>query len=321
MFGTILNKGACLALVLPAVAAMPAMAQEFPERDIDVVLHAGSGGGTDITTRQVLGAASESLGAQLEILPKQGGNGIVALSYMETVEPDGYTIFTLTASHLAAIARGEADFTMEDITCLARMTDDPQYLMVATDKYESAEQMIEDVMSRSVRIGGAEIGGTDHIAIASFARRLGEDFEYTYVPFDAAPATGAALVNGDIDFATINYSEARSMIDAGRIEPILVLAAERQDVLPDVPTAREIGIDSIFSSLRAIAAPSAVPQDRQDKLAAAFAAGMQTENYRAYLEDIGLPPSTIGTAEQCNEQLTSMYADTAAAMEAIGFIE
>lgn len=320
MFGTTL-KGACFALAIPTVIAAPAAAQDYPDRPVDVVLHAGSGGGTDITTRQVLSGASEALGAELKILPKQGGNGIVALSYMETVEPDGYAVMTLTASHLAAIARGETSFKIDDITCLARMTDDPQYLMVAAGKYESAEAMIEDVSSRSVRIGGAEIGGTDHIAIASFSRRLGEDFDYTYVPFDAAPATGAALVNGDVDFATINYSEARSMIDAGRIEPILVLAAERQEVLPDVPTAREIGIDSIFSSLRAIAAPSAVPQDRQDKLAAAFEAGMKTDGYSKYLADIGLSASTIGTAEQCNEQLTSMYADTAAAMEAIGFIE
>ncbi|MBF9035894.1 hypothetical protein HKCCE2091_16725 [Rhodobacterales bacterium HKCCE2091] len=321
MFGTTMKR-ACFGLALPAAAlGGAAWAQDFPERGVDVVLHAGSGGGTDITTRQVLPGASEAFGQGFEILPKQGGNGIVALSYMETVEPDGYTVMTLTASHLAAIARGETEFTMDDITCLARMTDDPQYLMTAAGRYESAEAMIEDVTSRPVRIGGAEIGGTDHIAVASFARRLGEGFDYTYVPFDAAPATGAALVNGDIDFATINYSEARSMIDAGRIEPVLVLAADRQEALPDVPTAREVGIESIFSSLRAIATLSAVPEDRQALLSDAFLAGMETEAYTTYLADIGLPPSTIGDADACNEQLSSMYTDTADALEAIGFIE
>ncbi|WP_319532707.1 tripartite tricarboxylate transporter substrate-binding protein [uncultured Cohaesibacter sp.] len=297
-----------------------ASAEDFPSQKLDVVLHASAGGGTDITLRQVMPGTEKALGQRIEVLSKRGGNGVVSLKYLEHAKPDGYTAFTLTASHLAAIISGKTSFTLDDLYCLARLTNDPQYFMAKTGKFSSAEDMIKDITSRPIKIGGDAVGGTDHLSVASFSSKMPESFDYTYVPFDGAPGTAAALVNGDIDLGVVNYSEAIPMIEGGRIEPVMVLADERQDVAPNVPTAKELGINSTYSSLRDIMTLTAVPEDRRKILSEAFYAGTQTEGFQKYLKEIGLSGKTVAASEACNAQLKVMYDDTAAAMKAIGLL-
>ena len=311
----ILGAGACIGVSLVAVHAE----DKFPGKDIDVVLHAGVGGGTDIALRSVIPGFGEALGQRVNVLPKPGGNGVVSLKYMAEQPADGYTLMTLTASHFAAMAAGKSSWQFSDITCVGRLTDDVEFLMAKKGKYASAKELVADITSRPIKIGGAQIGGTDHIAVASLARKMPEGFKYTYIPFKAAPEIGAALVKGDVDVGTINYSEAQSMIDSGLIVPMLALSKERQAAQPDVPTSYELGIEAAFSSLRAIAMSSKVPQDRQKVLSEALVKGMQSDTYQNYLKGNGLDANTTADQEKCNAQLKGIYDDTAAALKEIGF--
>lgn len=309
-----------------AVAALVigggALAQDkFPSKQIDVVLHAGAGGGTDITVRTVLPDAEKALGVNMVILNKQGGNGVVAMKYMEQQPGDGYQLMTLTASHLAAIIRGKVDMKLQDISCLVRLTDDPQYIVAKKGRFESTDAMLKYIKSNSVKIGGAQVGGTDHMAVASFARKVEGGLKYDYVPFKGAPEIGAGLIKGDIDIGMGNYSELESMIDANEIETVLVMSPERQDVQPDTPTAKEKGIDASFSSIRAIGTLSKVPADRKKILEDGLVKAMEGETYQKYLSGIGLSPKTTSGAAKCDAQLVQLFDDTAASLKELGFVK
>ena len=196
--------------------------------------------GTDVTIRTVMVDAKKLFGQDMILINKQGGNGVVALKYMEQQPGDGYQIMSMTASHLAAIITGKVNTKLKDITCLARLTDDPQFFVAKKGKYDSADAMLKDIQSRPIKIGGAQVGGTDHLAVAAFARQL-EGLKYTYVPFKGAPEIAAGLVKGDIDLGMGNFSEMEPMIQANDIATVMVLSDERLKAQPDTPTAKEKG--------------------------------------------------------------------------------
>ena len=84
-------------------------------RPIDVVTHASPGGGTDATARAVVRGAREALDADMSVLPRTGGGGVVAMTYVNNRPRDGHTVLAITPTHLFAIARGQGPLTIDDL--------------------------------------------------------------------------------------------------------------------------------------------------------------------------------------------------------------
>jgi putative tricarboxylic transport membrane protein len=123
-----LGAGASL-LVVGAVSAQ----EQFPSETINVVTHAGPGGGTDITTRMMMLRGRSEFDQDMVVVSKTGGSGAAALQYLKNVECDGHTIMTLTQSHLLQIAQGKVPVTIDEVVGLARATLDPQLIAVRAD--------------------------------------------------------------------------------------------------------------------------------------------------------------------------------------------
>src|SRR3546814_8639593 len=91
--------GALLAAAVATVAGAPG-AQAFPEREIEVIVNYGAGGGTDLSTRVLADAAAKILGQPLRIVNRAGGSGTVGPTFVATAKPDGYTIGVASFSPL-----------------------------------------------------------------------------------------------------------------------------------------------------------------------------------------------------------------------------
>jgi len=313
--------GASVALAVGLVAG-PAVAQEkFPSKPINIVTHSGAGGGTDVSVRMMLLQARGELEQDLVVVSKIGGSGVVALNYVDGQPRDGYTIMALTPSHLAAIVQGKVKVKFEDLVGIARMTDDPQYLMVKKGKYPSAQAMMEAAAKGKVKIGGTHVGSVDHIAISSFAKRVKEGFNFDYVPYKGGAHIATALIGGDIDIGVVNYSEADAQVQAGELEPILSLTRVRGTITPNTVAAGELGIPVKMSTVRGVVALKGVPQDRLDILASALVASMKDPVYQAYLKSIGLGPESVVGAKEWSEQLKDLYEETETSMKELGFVK
>ena len=123
---------------------------KFPSKTINVVTHAGPGGGTDITTRMMMLRGRRVLKQDLQVVSKRGGSGSKALIYANGQKRDGYTIMTITASHLYSIIRGKTPVKVEDLVGLARATDDPQIISVPA---KSNIKNIKDLIAASEKAG------------------------------------------------------------------------------------------------------------------------------------------------------------------------
>jgi putative tricarboxylic transport membrane protein len=230
-----LGAGASL-LVVGAVNAQ----EQFPSETINVVTHAGPGGGTDITTRMMMLRGRSAFDQDMVVVSKTGGSGAAALQYLKNVECDGHTIMTLTQSHLLQIAQGKVPVTIDEVVGLARATLDPQLIAVRADsEVESLDDLIEKSKATEggLKWGTTFVGGTDHIAIHNFTKAAG-GIPYTIVPFEGGGDIVTNLVGGDVEVGILNYAEGEAQLNAGELRPVAVLAEERIDSLPDIRPPR-----------------------------------------------------------------------------------
>ncbi|MDX1541233.1 MAG: tripartite tricarboxylate transporter substrate-binding protein, partial [Geminicoccaceae bacterium] len=171
---TIRHGATFLAVAAVTALTAPSFAQEeFPSDTINVVTHAGPGGGTDITTRMMMLRGRRAFDQDMVVVNKRGGSGAAALQYLESTECDGHTIMTLTQSHILQIAQGKVPVEIDDVVGLARATLDPQIITVNA---QSDIQTLDDLIAKSketdggLKWGTTFVGGADHLAIHNFTK-------------------------------------------------------------------------------------------------------------------------------------------------------
>jgi len=312
--------GRCM-LLLVALAATAGGAQEpFPARPIDIVTHASPGGGTDATARSVALGARRALGVDMAVVPRTGGGGIVAMNYVNQRPRDGYTVLSITPTHLFAIARGQGPLKIDDLVAVARATDDPIVVMVRNDSpVQTLEDLLELGRQRPIKWGTTQIGGVDHVAGAVLAQRAGT--QLSVVPFSGGGEIVTNLMGGSVDAAGLNLTEALDQINRGDFRALAVMSEQRLASIPDVPTTVELGYNVVFSTVRGYLVLKGTPEDRIAILEKGILEGMRQQSYLDYLRGSGLDESSIAGREVWAAQVQRMYADARQAMIDLGIIK
>ena len=294
--------------------------EEFPTRPIDVVTHASPGGGTDATARAVVRGAREALDANMSVLPRTGGGGIVAMTYVNNRPRDGHNVLAITPTHLFAIARGQGPLSIDDLVGVARAADDPIVVMVRGDSdIQTLPELIELGRQQSIKWGTTQIGGVDHVAGAILAQLA--ETQLSVVPFSGGGEIVTNLMGGSIDAAGLNLTEALAQIERGDFRALAVMAEERLEILRDVPTTVELGYDVVFSTVRGYLVLNGTPEDHIAILEQGFLEGMQQPAFQAYLEGAGLDAGSVAGREVWDNQVRRLYNDARAAMIALGIIQ
>lgn len=317
---TLVLSAVAMGVALSLTTSSAIAADDFPSQPIEVVTHASAGGGTDTTARMALIRARRELGVDAFVTTKTGGGGSVAMSYVSDKPADGHTVMAITPTHLFTMARGKAPIGIDDIVGVVRTTDDPIVVMVRGDsEFATIEDLIAAGKERSLKWGGTQVGGVDHIAAMSFANATG--VKVAYVPFGGGGEFLTALLGGDIEVAGFNVTETTDQIDAGDLRPLATMAEERASFLPDTPTLPEKGFDVVFSTVRGFVVMRDTPADRIAALEAGFLKAMGHQTYQNYLTGSGLDSSSIANAEVWDRQIRRMYSSAEATMRELGLIQ
>jgi len=315
-----LRKAAiCLSFIAVCVGVSSAHADEFPSKAIEVVTHAGNGGGTDVTTRMMMLRARRELQQDMIIVNKKGGGGAAALEYYKTVPADGYTILTFTVGHAAVVAKGKGGMTIDELRPLARGTDDPQILMTKCGTYESAEDFVAKQKEAPITYGVTHLGNIDDVSAFMFAKKGGMQTP-KMLPFDGGGELATQLVAGAVDAGVLNLAEASAQIEAGEICPTVVLADERMSKIADVPTAKELGIPVSFSTVRGFAVHKDTPDDVAMKIEEALIKSMNHTVYQGFLTSVGLDSTSVAGSDVWGPQIETTVTEMEAALKELGFI-
>ncbi len=315
----LLTFGATAIAGVTAFALTAAAADDYPSKTIEVVTHAGAGGGTDVNSRMMMLRARRVLGADMVVVNKRGGNGAAAMNYFKSRPADGHTIMTFTIGHAITMAKGKTDLKVDEMTPIARGTNDPQILMVncKTSKYKTGEELIAGMKENKLKFGTTNIGGIDHITAYIFAKKGGLK-QPTIVPFKGGGEVSTQLVAGAVDVGTLNLSEAASQVESGDICPLIVLGTDRMKPIPDAKTAQELGIDVVLATVRGFVTHADVEPAKVETLEKGLMEAMKHKVYQAYLESSGLDSSSPADAEAWGQQIKSMIKEFGPALKEMG---
>ncbi len=309
--------GAGAALLAPTVVRAQ---DRFPSRTVEVVTHAGVGGGTDITVRMMMVQAPGEFGQEFTVVNRTAGSGAQALQYLASKPADGHTLLLVTQTHLLSMLRNRSLPQLSDLIPVARATEDPQFVLVRRDSpLRSADELLSAGRARSLRFGGTHVGGVDHVAIFAFGRAANIQ-NPTLVPFRGGGEIVINLVGGNIDVAVVNPAEAEAQLRSGEVRPLMVLSENRLPSARDVPTGKELGINTTAATVRGYCVLKGTPEDRVARLEGGLIRAMAGPIYKGYLENTGQSPDSVAGRQVWGAQLEAFFNEGREALTALGLL-
>ena len=262
-----------------------------------------------------------NLKTDISIVAKRGGSGAKAQNYVLTRPADGYTIMALTQSHLYTMARGKSKMKIDDIVGVARAMDDPTFIAVSgKGSFKNLEDLISASKKKALNWGVAQIGGTEHIGLAQFAKEAGIKFKV--VPFGSGAQMVQALMAGKIDATLPNVSEAANQVADGSFRALAVMAEDRLKDYPNVPSTFEKGIKAKCSTTRGYAVLASTPQPIIDQISKAMVKAMKHDVFASYLAGAGLTvESSVAGTKVWDKHLKAEYQVAASALKELGLVK
>jgi putative tricarboxylic transport membrane protein len=319
---TIIGAIVAIGILAPAGAVLAQdKAKKFPSKPIQVVIHSSYGGGTDVTARMMMIRSRRTLKTDMQVVAKRGGSGAKAHAYAKSRPRDGYTLLALTQTHLYTIARGKSVLTIDDVVGVARAMDDPTFITVSSkSKFKTLADLVKASKKKPLNWGVAQIGGTEHIGLATFAKVSGIKFKV--VPFGSGAQMVQALLSGAIDATLPNVSEAGEQVRDGSFVALAVMAEKRLKDFPKVPSTVELGYNAKASTTRGYWVLKGTPQAAIDKLSKSLVKAMKHKVFGNYLESSGLSPAdSVAGHKVWDKQIKEEYKNARAALLDLGIIK
>ncbi len=286
MYGVL--RRAVLAAAMMCTVAGTALAQPaaYPDtsKPIHLLVGFSPGGGTDLAARLLAERLGKELGTTVVVENYTSGGGLEAVNRLVAAKPDGYTIalVPLPATVMLYVdpQRG-GKFTADDIVPIA--VHDFSHLAIATaadGKWQSMQQLLAAAKEKPNSVTAASSGvlALGHLGILLLNEAAGVQINWT--TFEQAGQMRSALLGHHIDIESSGIGEVASAVRSGDVRVLTVFSDERLPDFPDVPTARELGINITPRSTRAVIAPKGTPPEVVEKLSAAIGAISKDPDYQ-----------------------------------------
>ena len=297
-------KKLLIALPLAAALALPAAAQEFPDRALRIVHGFGAGGNADTVSRIMAEEMSKILGQPVVVESRPGAGGTVASGYVSKEDPDGYTMQLMVGGHAvaAALYNSLPYESVDGFTFISTLGQFPFMVAARTGEYESISALIEAAKASpgSIKIGHSGVGSTQHLTGELLALRTGAEF--LHIPYKGGAAASTALMGGEVDVVIDTGTVIRPQAEAGVYDILAITSGERWPDAPDVPTVSETvaeGFDVV--SWTGIGMPAGVPDDIADKIRGAVHDALAVPAVSDKIASLGAKPSPSS-----GEEMTSL---------------
>jgi tripartite-type tricarboxylate transporter receptor subunit TctC len=314
----------CLAAAVLALLVTTAHAA-YPERPITLIVPWGAGGGTDATARIIGTLLEKELGQPVNVVNRTGGSGVVGHAAIASSPADGYTIGLITVEISMMHWQGLTELSGASYTPIGLVNADPAGLQVRADApYKNVNDLVAAIKANpgKFKASGTGQGGIWHLAIAGMLQDMKVDpAAAPWVPSNGAAPGLQDLVAGGVEIAPCSLPEARSLIDAGKVKSLAVMADKRAALYPNVPTLKEAtGSNWTMAAWRGIAAPKGVPADVRDKLVAAIKKIVASKDYTDFMTQRGFGVIYEGP-DDFAKFMAKADADLGATMKAVGIVK
>ena len=282
-----------LAGVLFSATGVPALAQDFPNRPLRIIVPFAPGGNVDITARAISSALGDALGQQVVVDNRAGGGGFIGATAAAKAAPDGYTLLlgsSGTISVAPAVAKLPPYDPVRDLAVIGAIHSVP---MVLTSSAKSSIGSYRDLIAQAgakpgqVSMASAGTGTSNHLAIELWMREAKQ--KVIHVPYKGAGPALIDLVGGTVETMIDQLTASIGHIKDGRIKALAVTSRKRSSLMPEVPTLQELGVAGYdVTTFTGLFVPAATPRPVVDRLAAALTRALATASVRERFAALGV---------------------------------
>ena len=280
------------AIALAAVLCAPlSFAEGFkPARTVDLIVHTGPGGGSDVLARAIalMVEKEKLLPVRLQVVNKPGGNAAVAAAFLAEKRGDPNTLGLFTGVWLQTpLVSSEAKVTLRDLTPISRLVLEPAVIAVKADApYRTLGDFIDAAKKKpgQLKQSGGSNTSRDNVVRQLLQKSTGA--RWAFISFPGGGARIAALLGGHVDLMVIEPEEAGEHIRAGNMRVLAQVSEKRLPRFPDVPTLKEAGFDvPVVPQVRGVVAPPGIPKENVAFWEDFFRRLTRTPSWRKYIAD------------------------------------
>ncbi len=291
-----------LALLVVALAAVAARAQDWPAKPVRIVTGFAAGGIGDLGARLLADHITRTTGQQAIVENRTGAAGTIGMDAVAKAAPDGTTLGLALNGNLVInpfIQKQMPFDAQKDLIPVAAIGEAPQ--MIAINAEVSAKtfrefQALAKAKPGSFAYGSAGPGSLPHLSAAEFARAAG--IEMTHVPYRGNAPAMTDLITGRIQLISSSIGTFRPALDAGKIRLLLTATKERLPYLPELPTSAEAGLPGYLMSVWiGVVAPAGTPAPVVERVHTLVQGMLKDETAKKRMADAGLDVMTMSQLE------------------------
>ena len=276
-----------LALGLANMLVVSAAFGDFPEKPIEFVIPFAAGGGADIEGRTLAEEMSDILGVPVVPVNKAGAGGAVAYTYVKNAAPDGYTVVWNSSSILTVTNLGNVPFEHDAMDHIGRVEYQPMVFAVSSRApWSDFNAFMDDCRANPSRfkVANSGTGSATHLGALSLMSASG--CEVVHLPIGIQRRNGSVL-SGEADAMMAPLTGAMNLAKANRLNLLVTLSSGRNPVIPDVPSASELGLEAEFDLFRGLSVPKNTPAEVKARLADAMAQAGTSEAFMDLASEVG----------------------------------
>ncbi len=303
-------KTILMSAFLTGTLALSAQAQDYPTKSIRVLVSFAPGGVVDTSTRIVTNKIAESLGWHFVVDNRPGANGFIGAAAAAKANPDGYT---LLSAHTGEFAVNPVMFKSlpynpeQSFTPVIMLSDAPMLIVV---NIQSPINSVKELMAAarnkpgSVTFGSPGTGSVNHMASEWLAAAAG--VKMVHVPYKGGAPAVVAVATNDVTFTVAGMPGVSPHLQGKRVKVLGITTAKRSPLVPDYPTAQEMGVPGVDASIWVgFFVPKGTPAAIINKLYAASADALKRPDVRDRLAVVGGAEAVATASAAFNARIAS----------------
>jgi tripartite-type tricarboxylate transporter receptor subunit TctC len=319
--------GGCIGMVaLLALTGAVQAQDQYPSRNIELVIPMGPGGTTDLLARIYADQLGKDLNTSITAVNRAGGTGIQGTTFVTRAKKDGYTLMIGSGAWLSyqpVVNKKEVPYDpLKDVIPLGFVASVPQVIAVSSDSpFKTLDELVEYARKNPGKLKNT-VGGLlteSHFSIELL--NYHKNIKITTVPFKSGAESMAALLGGHVDMASNTLPSLGPQIKAGKFRALSISAKTRHPDFPNIPTTAELGYPYVnLVPWWGLYAPAGVPQPVLNVLVTAVEKAFKNPEVAQRVTRLGFTAEYKGP-EELRKYLEEETKTVRQIAEAAGLIE
>lgn len=280
------------------LSPMASAADNFPNKPIEVTVTFPPGGGTDLLARLIGNYFAGELGQPVIVENRPGASGNIGARMVAQRTPDGQSLLMVNSSFAVnpAVFSNLPFDPKKDFSAIVNFAFVPSVIIVPSESpYKTLQDMLEDARAKPNAVFFASCGNGTPQHLAGEMLSMAAKVKLSHIPYKGCGGAMNDVMGNQVGAAFVTASSALPFIQSGKLRTLAVTSAERNTLIPDVPTVAELGFPGYeLNQWHGLLAPAGTPEPIVKKLHQTVEKIIAREDVQAKLASLGYTVANDG---------------------------